>query len=201
LGWIWAVALGALFLMGLFYVIATYNRLVALRERFRNGFSQIEIQLKRRYDLIPNLVETAKGAMQHERETLEAVIRARSVAMSGLDRLHQGQSPANIREFGAAEAGLTQALTRFMAVAESYPDLKANQELAAVREELTSTENKVAFARQAYNDAVTEYNTYKHQFPPVFIANMTGFAEDSALLVFEDSAQIQAAPRVSFTKP
>jgi LemA protein len=201
LGWVVLLVFVALLLILLMYGIGTYNRLVALRERFKNGFSQIEIQLKRRYDLIPNLVETAKGYMQHERETLEAVVRARNVAVTGLERLHQGQGAGNVREFASAEAGLSQALTRFMAVAESYPDLKADRQIAELSEELTATENKVAFARQAYNDGVTEYNSYKKQFPAVLIANMSGFAEDGVLLVFEDSAQIQAAPRVSFTKP
>jgi len=181
------------------YAVGIYNRLVTLRERFKNAFSQIEIQLKRRYDLIPNLVETAKGYMAHERDTLEAVVRARGAAMSGLDKVHNSPGEAKMAEFAKAEVALGQALTRFMAVAESYPDLKANQTMSDLNEELTSTENKVAFARQAYNDSVTEYNSYKQQFPPVIVANLTGFAERGALLEFADSAQIQAAPRVSFS--
>jgi LemA protein len=181
------------------YAVGTYNRLVTLRERFKNGFSQIEIQLKRRYDLIPNLVETAKGYMAHERETLEAIIRARGAAMSGLERARGAPGQAKMAEFAQAEAALGHALTRFMAVAESYPDLKANQTMSELNEELTSTENKIAFARQAYNDSVTEYNAFKKQFPPVVIANLTGFAEDAGLLEFADSVQIQAAPRVSFS--
>jgi LemA protein len=152
----------------LMWGIGIYNQLVTLSQRFKNGFAQIDVQLKRRYDLIPNIVETAKGAMAHERETLEAVISARNRAASAASTAaaNPGDAAA-IGSLGAAESALTQSLGRFFALAEAYPDLKANQNLLAVQEELTSTENKVAFARQAFNDSVTAYNTYRSTFPPV----------------------------------
>jgi len=183
-----------------FWIVAIYNRLVALRNRFKNAFSQIEVQLKRRYDLIPNLVETAKAYMSHERETLEAVIAARNQAMAGLQRAAADPTNAEaIKQLGSAEGALTGALGRLSVVMEAYPDLKANQNMMQLSEELTSTENKVAFSRQAYNDQVTEYNTYKQTFPPVLFANFFGHSEDAELLEYEDRAAMQAAPKVSFS--
>ncbi len=183
-----------------FWVASIYNKLVALRNRFQNAFSQIEVQLKRRYDLIPNLVETAKGYMSHERETLEAVIQARNQAMAGLQAAAADPGNADaIRELASAEGMLGGALGRLNVVMEAYPDLKANQNMMQLTEELTTTENKVAFSRQAYNDQVTEYNTYRQSFPPVLFANVFGHASDAELLEFEDSEEIQAAPQVSFS--
>ncbi len=177
-----------------------YNQLVTLKNRFQNAFSQIEVQLKRRYDLIPNLVETAKGYMAHERGTLEAVISARNRAVGGLERAAANPGdPAAMQALSSAEQGLTGALGRLFAVAEAYPDLKANQNMLQLSEEITSTENKVAFARQAYNDAVTAYNTYKQTFPPVLIAGIVGHGQNAELLQFEDAAKIAEAPKVSFT--
>ncbi len=177
-----------------------YNQLVTLKNRYQNAFSQIEVQLKRRYDLIPNLVETAKGYMAHERGTLEAVISARNQAVGGLQKAAANPGdPAAMQALSSAEQGLTGALGRLFAVAEAYPDLKANQNMLQLSEEITSTENKVSFARQAYNDAVTAYNTYKQTFPPVLIAGIVGHGQNAELLHFEDSAQIAQAPKVSFT--
>lgn len=182
-----------------FWGVAIYNKLVALKNRFENGFAQIEVQLKRRYDLIPNLVETAKGYLNHERDTLEAVIAARNQAMAGLQAAAQNPGSADaIKELASAEGMLGGALGRLNVVMEAYPDLKANQNMMQLTEELTSTENKVAFARQGYNDQVTEYNTYRQSFPPVIFANMFGHGEDAELLEFADSEQIQEAPQVSF---
>ena len=193
------VALVAIGVILVFVIVGIYNRLVTLKNRFANAFAQIEVQLKRRYDLIPNLVETAKGYLKHERETLEAVIAARNQAVAGLGRAAQTPTdPAAIKALNTAEAGLTGALGRLFAVAEAYPDLKANQNMMAIQEELTSTENKVSFARQAYNDAVTAYNTYKQTFPPVVVAGMFGHGQDAALLEFEDKAVIAQPPKVSF---
>ncbi len=181
------------------YFISVYNKLVTLRERHKNGFSQIEIQLKRRYDLIPNLVETAKGYMAHEKETLTAVIEARNLALGGLKAAAAGPGdPAAMKQLASAESGLAGALGRLNMVIEQYPDLKANQNMMQLTEELTTTENKISFARQAFNDAVTSYNTYKLQFPPVIVAGMSGHAQNAALLEFEDSKEIKVAPKVSF---
>ena len=186
-------------LLLLMYGVGIYNSLVALRNRFENAFAQIEVQLKRRYDLIPNLVETVKGYMAHEKGTLEAVINARNQAMGAMKAA--AAAPGEAGAMGAlagAEQMLGGALGRLFALAESYPDLKANQNMAQLTEELTSTENKVAFARQAYNDSVMQYNTYRQSFPAVIFANMLGHSTDAELLEFADSEQIQAAPKVSF---
>lgn len=182
-----------------FWAVAIYNKLVTLKNRYENGFAQIEVQLKRRYDLIPNLVETAKGYLSHERETLEAVISARNQAMAGLQAAAADPGNAGaIKELASAEGILGGALGRLNVVMEAYPDLKANTNMMQLTEELTTTENKVAFARQAYNDQVTSYNSYRQSFPPVVFANMFGHPNDAELLEFEDSAEIQAAPQVSF---
>jgi len=189
------VILGVIVMM----VIGIYNRLVMLKNRFENAFSQIEVQLKRRYDLIPNLVETAKAYLSHERETLEAVIAARNQAVNGLAAAAAAPgSPRAMTDLSQAEGMLTGALGRLNVVVEAYPDLKANQNMMQVSEELTSTENRVAFSRQAFNDAVTEYNIYRQTFPPVIFAPLFGHSTNASLLEFEDSAAIQQAPKVSF---
>jgi LemA protein len=187
-------------LLLLLWAAGIFNTLVRYRNRYQNSFAQIEVQLKRRHDLIPNLVETAKGYIKHERETLEAVIAARSQAVSGLQRASQNPGDAAaIKQLAGAESMLAGALSRLMVVVEAYPDLKANQNMMQLSEELTSTENRVAFARQAFNDAVMEYNTYKQSFPPVVLAGLFGHGQDATLLEFEDRAAIQQAPKVSFT--
>lgn len=181
------------------YVVVIFNRLVTLKNRFENAFAQIEVQLKRRYDLIPNLVETAKGYLKHERETLEAVIQARNSAATGLTAAAKNPGDAGaIKRLQGAEGVLAGALGKLNVVMEAYPDLKASQNMMQLSEELKSTENKVAFSRQAFNDAVMEYNTFKQTFPPVFIAGFFGHNKDASLLEFEDSAQIKVAPKVSF---
>jgi LemA protein len=191
LGLLAVIVVAALSAMGI------YNSLVALRNRFKNAYAQIDVQLKRRYDLIPNLVETAKGYLKHEHETLEDVIKARNVALAA----SQGAAanPADggaVKGLVAAEGGLTGALGRLMVVAEQYPDLKANQNMMQLTEELTSTENKIAFARQAYNDSVMEYNTSRETFPNVVLAGMFGFLPAEPFHV-EDPAE-RSAPKVSF---
>ena len=180
----WIIVIAVIALLG-FWVASIYNQLVALKNRYENGFSQIEIQLKRRYDLIPNLVETAKGYLSHEKETLESVIQARNQAMNGLQSAADNPSDPNaIKELSSAEGILGNALGRLNVVMEAYPDLKANQNMMQLTEELTSTENKVAFARQGYNDQVTEYNTYRQSFPPVLFAGFFGHGIDAELLEF-----------------
>jgi LemA protein len=180
------------------FVISAYNKLVALRNRYKNAFSQIDVQLKRRYDLIPNLVETAKGYLQHERGTLEAVIAARNAASAASARAAQNPGDAAaMKQLAGAEGALTGMLTRFFALAEAYPDLKANQTMARLMEELTSTENKVAFARQAYNDSVMTYNTARESFPTNFVAGPFNFAP-AELFEIDVPAQ-REAPKVSFS--
>ena len=191
------VIFAVIVIAGLF-AIGQYNGLVALRNRFKNAFSQIDVQLKRRYDLIPNLVETAKGYIKHERETLEAVIQARNLAQSaGARAAANPGDPQAMKDLGGAEAGLGGALSRLMVVAEAYPDLKANQNMMQLTEELTSTENKVAFARQAYNDSVMSYNTKREVFPTNIIAGVFQF--QAAELFQIDNPEEKVAPKVSFS--
>ena len=194
------IVLGVLFaivvVLGL-WVAGIYNTLVALRNRFKNAFAQIDVQLKRRYDLIPNLVEVAKGYMKHESSTLEAVIKARNIALAASQSAAANPADANaIKGLLSAESGLTGALSRLMVVSEQYPDLKANQNMMQLTEELTSTENKVSFARQAYNDSVMTYNTTRETFPNVVFAGMFGFLP-AELFKIDDPTE-RNAPKVSF---
>lgn len=179
------------------YAVALYNGLVTLRNRFKNAFAQIDVQLKRRYDLIPNLVETVKGYIKHERETLEAVIAARNAAVTGLRGAAANPgNPAAVQQLAGAENALTGALGRMFAVAEAYPDLKANQNMMQLSEELTSTENKVAFARQAFNDAVMNYNNTREVFPNSVVAGMFGFMPAQLLEI--ESEEKRVVPKVAF---
>ena len=179
-------------------MIGIYNRLVALRNRFKNAFAQIDVQLKRRYDLIPNLVEVAKGYLKHERETLEAVIKARNQAASaGAKAAANPGDPAAMQALMGAEAGLAGTLGRLFALAEAYPDLKANQNMMQLTEEMTSTENKISFARQAYNDSVMDYNTTRETFPNVVLAGTFGFLP--AQLFEIQAPEEREAPKVKFT--
>lgn len=192
------IVLAALALITVFWAIGIYNGLVKLRNRFKNAFAQIDVQLKRRYDLIPNLVETAKGYLSHERETLEAVIKARNIAASAAEAAAANPASANnMKSLMSAETGLTGALSRLMVVSEQYPDLKANENMAQLTEELTSTENKVSFARQAYNDAVTTYNTRREVFPAVVLAGAMGF-QPAELFQVEDPSE-RNAPKIDFS--
>jgi LemA protein len=177
--------------------VGIYNSLVALRNRFKNAYAQIDVQLKRRYDLIPNLVETAKGYIKHEHSTLEDVIKARNIALAASQSAAANPADANaMKGLVSAEGGLTGALSRLMVVSEQYPDLKANQNMMQLTEELTSTENKIAFARQAYNDSVMEYNTSRETFPNVILAGAFGFLP-AELFHVEDPTE-RNAPKVSF---
>ena len=181
-----------------FWAISIYNGLVQLRNRFKNAFAQIDVQLKRRYDLIPNLVETVKGYIKHERETLEAVIKARNQAVGAAQAASAAPgNPAAMQALGQAEGALTGVLGRMFALAEAYPDLKANQNMLSLQEELTSTENKVSFARQGYNDSVMEYNTKRESFPDNIFAGMFGFGP-AELLQATESAEERKAPQVKF---
>ena len=194
-GWVFLAVVAALVI----WAILIYNGLVALRNRFKNAFSQIDVQLKRRYDLIPNLVESVKGYMQHERGTLEAVVKARGNAITAAQRAAAAPGdPAAMQGLAQAEGALGGALGRLLAVFESYPDLKANQNVLGLQEELSSTENKVAFARQAYNDAVMQYNTKRESFPDNIFAGMFQFGP-AELLAATESAEERQAPRVKLT--
>jgi len=191
------IVLGVAAVVIVLMVISIYNKLVLLRNRFKNGFAQIDVQLKRRHDLIPNLVETAKGYMAHEKDTLESVMAARASATQA--QVHVAGDPTNLEAMGemkSAEGALTGALGRLMAVAEAYPDLKANQNMMQLTEELTATENKVAFSRQAYNDSVMTYKNYRESFPPIILANLFGFG-DAAFFEIENEAE-KETPKVSF---
>jgi LemA protein len=194
MGWI---VFGVLIAIAFFFV-SIYNRLVGGRNAYKNAFAQIDVQLTRRHDLIPNLVETAKGYIKHERETLEAVIAARNSAVSGLKRAAANPGdPASVQQLAGAEAQLNGALGRLFAVAEAYPDLKANQNMMQLSEELTSTENKVAFARQAFNDAVMNYNNAREMFPNSIVAGMFMFTPAQLLEI--ESPEKRAVPQVKFT--
>ena len=182
----------------IFWVVGAYNRLVSLRNRFKNSFAQIDVQLKRRYDLIPNLVETAKGYMKHERETLEAVIAARNQAVTANAKaVGDPSDAAAVQQLSQAEKGLTASLGKLFALSEAYPDLKANQNMMQLTEELTGTENKISFSRQAYNDSVMQYNTSIEQFPGSILANMFGF-KTGELLQATESPEERKAVKVSF---
>jgi len=193
MGWIILIIIVGI----VFLAVTIYNRLIASRNRYKNAFAQIDVQLTRRHDLIPNLVETAKGYIKHERETLEAVIQARNAAVSGLQAAAADPTnPDAIRKLSEAEQGLSGALGRLFALSEAYPDLKANENMMQLSEELTTTENKVAFARQAYNDAVMDYNTLRESFPNNFVAGWFAFRA-AELLEIEDQAK-REVPKVSF---
>ena len=192
------IVFGAVAVFLAMWVVGTYNSLVTLRNRFKNAFAQIDVQLKRRYDLIPNLVEVAKGYLKHERETLEAVIKARNIAAAAAQAVAANPADGNaMKSLVSAETGLTGALSRLMVVSEQYPDLKANQNMLQLTEEMTSTENKVSFARQAYNDAVMAFNNAREVFPAVIFAGMLGFLP-AELFKIEDPTE-RNAPKVSFT--
>jgi LemA protein len=192
-GWIFVAVVGALAI----WAVAIYNGLVALRNRFKNAFAQIDVQLRRRYDLIPNLVESVRMYLDHERQTLEAVVQARGNAVGAAQRAAAAPGePAAMQGLAQAEGALGAALGRLVAVFESYPDLKANEGVATLQEELASSENKVAFARQAYNDSVMQYNTRRESFPDNIFAGMFGF-RPAELLQATESVEQRAAPRVS----
>ena len=181
----------------IFFVIGAYNALVTLRNRYKNAYAQIDVQLKRRYDLIPNLVETAKGYLQHERGTLEAVIAARNAAATANTRAAQNPGEASaMKDLSSAESALSGVMGRLFALAEAYPDLKANTTMMTLMEELTSTENKVSFARQAYNDSVMAYNTKREVFPTNIIANSFNFAPAELFVV--EKPEEKEAPKVQF---
>ena len=193
-GWI---ALGVIVLLVVF-VIGLYNGLIQRRNRIKNAFAQIDVQLTRRHDLIPNLVETVKGYIKHERETLEAVIQARNTAVAGLKAASGNPTDPNaLQQLAGAEGALSGALGRLFALAEAYPDLKANQNMMQLSEELTSTENRVAFARQAYNDAVLDYNNARETFPGSAVASAFAFTPGT-MLEIEDIATKRVAPKVAF---
>ena len=192
------ILLGFVALIAL-WVVGLYNGLVTARNAFKNAFAQIDVQLQRRFDLIPNLVETAKAYLSHERETLEAVVNARGAAQAGLSAAKASPGdPAAMAELAQTQGALNGALGRLMVVVEAYPDLKANQNMMQLTEELTSTENKVAFARQAYNDAVMAYNNRREVFPASIVANAFNFAPAALLDIPADKAEVREAPKVQF---
>ena len=192
------IIIGGIVLLVIIIGVVIYNSLITLRNRYKNAFSQIDVQLKRRYDLIPNLVETAKGYMKHERETLEAVINARNSALTASQKASGNPGdPAAMKDLASAETMLTGALSRLFALVENYPDLKANENMLQLQEELTSTENRVAFARQAFNDGVTVYNTACEKFPHKIIAGMFNFSL-AQWLESTETPEERKAPKVSF---
>src|SRR5689334_22263453 len=192
------IVLAGIALVAVMFVAGKYNLLVSLRNRFKNAYAQIDVQLKRRYDLIPNLVETAKGYLKHERETLENVIKMRNVAYAASQAAATNPGDAGaVKNLASAEAGLSGVLSRFMAISESYPELKANQNMMQLTEELTSTENKISFARQAYNDAVMSYNNQREMFPGSVVAGMFNFTP--AQLLEAAKPEAREAPKVSFS--
>lgn len=192
------ILLGFVALIAL-WVVGLYNGLVTARNAFKNAFAQIDVQLQRRFDLIPNLVETAKAYLSHERETLEAVVNARGAAQAGLSAAKASPGdPAAMAELAQTQGALNGALGRLMVVVEAYPDLKANQNMMQLTEELTSTENKVAFARQAYNDSVMAYNNRREVFPASIVANALNFAPAALLDIPADKAEVREAPKVQF---
>jgi len=193
------VAIAAVILLTIIVLVGVFNKLVTYKNRYQNAFAQIEVQLKRRHDLIPSLVETVKGYMAHERETLDAVIRARNQAASGLQAAAGDPGdPDAMKQLASAEGALGGAVGRLFALAEAYPDLKASENMKQLTEELTSTENKVSFARQAFNDSVMAYNTYKQSFPATIFVGRFGHSKDATLLEF-DSVAIAEPPKVSFS--
>jgi LemA protein len=193
------VAIAAVSLLIIIVLVGVFNKLVAFKNRYQNAFAQIEVQLKRRHDLIPNLVETVKGYMAHERETLDAVIQARNQAASGLQAAAGDPGdPDAMKQLASAEGALGGAVGRLFALSEAYPDLKASENMKQLTEELTSTENKVSFARQAFNDSVMAYNTYKQSFPAMIFVGTFGHSKDATLLEF-DSVAIAEPPKVSFS--
>lgn len=192
------VILGVIALVVIFWAVGAYNRLVGMQNQFKNAFAQIDVQLKRRYDLIPNLVETAKGYMKHERETLEAVIAARNQAVNANAKAAANPAdPAAMQMMAAAEGALASSLGKMFALSEAYPELKANQNMMQLTEELTSTENRIAFARQAYNDGVMQYNTAREQFPGSIIAGMFAF-KPAELLQSTEAPEERKPVKVSF---
>jgi LemA protein len=196
--WVAIGVIGAL-VIAAFLLVGTYNGLVGKRNRFKNAYAQIDVQLKRRYDLIPNLVEAVKGYMKHESGTLEAVIKARNAAYGAAQSAAQQPGDPNaLRSLASAEGALAQGLGRILALSESYPELKANTNMRELTEELTSTENKVAFARQAYNDSATDYNNAREVFPAVLFSSALGF-EAAGLLEVIEAPEERSAPKVSFT--
>ncbi|MDR0747235.1 MAG: LemA family protein [Helicobacteraceae bacterium] len=195
----WVAIAIAAFILAAVFVATTFNRLVALKNGYINAFAQIETQLKRRYDLIPNLVETVKGYLAHERETLQNVIEARNQAFGALAAAKKAANSAeSIAALGSAEGALQSALSKLNIVVEAYPDLKANQNMRDLHEEIVSTENRVSFARQGYNDAATDFNAYRQSFPQNLFASAFGFGKDAGLLEFADSAAFQEPPKISF---
>ena len=199
MGLVIGIIVGVVVLILIFWVIIGYNGLVRARNGFKNAFAQIDVQLRRRFDLIPNLVETAKAYMAHERQTLEAVTAARTAAANGLQAAAANPGdPAAMQQLAAGQGMLNSALGRLFAVAEAYPDLKANQNMLALQEELTSTENKVAFSRQAYNDSVMNYNNRRETFPTTVLAGMFNFEPAALLEIPPETPEVRDAPKVQF---
>jgi LemA protein len=193
------IAIVGLSALIIFYLIAIFNNLVKLKNRFKNAFAQIDVQLKRRYDLIPSLIEVAKKYLEHEKETLETITKARSGAKDALDQASKNPGDSSLmKNLAGAENALSESLGKFNLVMEAYPDLKANKNMMQLSEELISTENKISFARQAYNDEVMNYNTYKQSFPQIILANSFGHGQDASILEFEDADKIKKAPKIKF---